>query len=500
MDALLLVIGGLVCLAVLGTGAARRWGVPSLVLFVGLGMLVGTSGPGGVPFSDYQLAYDAGTVALAFILLAGGLHTELPALRRAIAPALALSTVGVLVKTLVAGGLALLITPLEPPAAFLLGAVLAPTDAAAVFSVLAGAGLPKRLKGLLETESGTNDPMAIYLTLALTTMLTGGAVSVPSLVGGVVVQLGLGLVVGIVGGLALARIVSAVRLDSAGLYPVLVVGGALATFGATNLLGGNGFLAVYVAGITLAHRRISHLLEVRTSVDTLAWAAQIGMFLMLGLLAFPERLASRLGSAALLAAGIVVVARPLSVLVSLGPLGRWRKRHRYSRKERLLLSWAGLKGAVPIILATVPLLHGVPQGELLFDYVFVVVIVSTVLQGTTTVPLARWLGLLAPPTPEPDVRLALAGHQPSGATLTEHWLAPGAPAVGRTLAELGLPDGVVVAAVVRGRRLHPARGALSLSAGDHMFLVLAEGAALPAELEDPTDEDECPPDRDVTPA
>ncbi|MCA9571760.1 MAG: cation:proton antiporter, partial [Myxococcales bacterium] len=358
-------------------------------------------------------------------------------------------------------------------------------DAAAVFSVLAGAGLPERLKGVLEAESGTNDPMAIYLTLALTTMLTGGTVSVPGLVAGVLVQLGLGVLLGVAGGWALGRVIDGLRLEGSGLYPVLAVGGAVVVFAATNLVGGNGFLAIYVVGLVLAHVRVSHLLEIRTSTDTLAWAAQIGMFLLLGLLSFPDRLLAQALPATLLAVGMIVLARPVSVIASIRPLSRWFPEHRYTPDEVVLLSWAGLKGAVPIILATVPLLHGVPQGERIFDYVFVVVIVSTLVQGATTVPLAGVLGLLEPDPPAPPMTLRLGGDTPDGAEMQHVWLEAGVAGVGRTIAELGLAEGVVIAAVVRGGDLLPPRGGLTLLEGDHVFVLTVGGAGLPGVLVEP---------------
>jgi cell volume regulation protein A len=481
MSLFLLVLGLLMTAAVVSTRTARRWGVPSLVLFVGIGMLAGSQGPGGIPFEDYQLAYDAGTLALALILFSGGLDTELHTLRRAAAPALGLATVGVLVKLGVMAGLALLLTPLDLTGALLLGAVLAPTDAAAVFSVLKGAGLPERLAGVLEVESGTNDPMAVYLTLALTTTLAGGTLDPAALLVGVAVQLGVGTVTGLVGGRLLDALLDRLRLDGSGLYPVLTLGGVLALFGGANLLGGNGFLAVYLAGLVLHHRQVSHLHEIRTSFDTLAWAAQIGMFLLLGLLSFPSRLLDAVLPALLLALGMVFVARPLSVIVAAWPVAGWFGSERLGWRDAVVLSWAGLKGAVPIILATVPLLHDIPEADVVFDTVFVVVILGTLLQGSTTVPLARRLGLLTPMPPEPSIRVALGGDAPRGSTIRTLWL-DAVPDEGPTLAELGLGEGVVVTAVVRGDELLLPRGGLQLRQGDHVFVMSLHDDALPARL------------------
>lgn len=482
IDPLLLVLSVLVCLSVVGTRTAARWGVPALVIFVGLGMLAGSSGPGGIPFADYGLAYRVGTLALAVILFSGGLNTDASRMRRALAPALALSTVGVLTKMLTMAALARWLTPLDWSSALLLGAVLAPTDAAAVFSVLRRAGLPTRLRSLLEAESGTNDPMSIYLTLALATALTGGEVSIPHLLLGVAAQLGLGLCVGLAGGWGLAWTLRRLRLEGSGLYPVFALAGGVGLFALTNLLGGNGFLAIYVTGLLLRYRKVAYLHEIQTALDTLAWGAQIGMFLLLGLLSFPDRLMGALGPSTLLAAGMVLLARPLSVAVAVLPLWPFAQ-HRYSLRELTLVSWAGLKGAVPIILATVPLLKGVPAGEQIFDVVFVVVIVGALVQGTTTVPLARALGLTHPEPPSAPVTLDLGGDAPAGSAMTRVWLEPGAPAIGRSVRELGLDEAVVLAAVARGGEMLAPRGNLVLRQGDHVFVMTVDGAAIPQVLQ-----------------
>lgn len=478
MDIALLIFGSLVMAAVASTRFARRFGVPALVLFVFVGMLAGSSGPGGIAFEDYALAYEVGTLALAVILFSGGMNTHLSTLKEALAPALVLSTVGVALKLVILAALATWLTPLSWVESLLLGAVLAPTDAAAVFGVLSGQGLSPRTGGLLEAESSTNDPISIYLTLALTAAATGGAVAPVDIVSGVALQLVLGGGIGLVGGLGLSALANALRLPTMGLYPVLALAGGLVVFSAANLVGGNGFLAIYLAGLFMRARPLSHGTETALAMDTLAWGAQVGMFVLLGLLAFPDRLLGNLGVGLALAAGMVFVARPLTVLVALLPLRLWR-RWRYSARELTLVSWAGLKGAVPIILAIVPLLHGLPHGELIFDIVFVVVISGTLLQGSTTVPLARVLGLLEPDPPSPPVRLELRGEVPQAGALEQLYLDPGAPAVGRAIRDLELPDDVTISVVVRAGALIPARGDLVLQARDHLFLVSRDGEAPP---------------------
>ena len=497
MDTILLVGSALAVASILSTRVAQRFGVPTLVVFVGIGMLAGSSGPGGVAFDDYGLALNVGMFALAVILLSGGLDTKASAFREALLPASLLATVGVLVKMLLIAVLARFITPFSWLEAMLLGAVLAPTDAAAVFSVLKGRGLPRRLRSVLEVESGTNDPVSVYLTVTIAAALSGGAVGVGDAVIGVVVQLALGAAIGWLGGRTLTTISNAVEIPAFGLYPILVLAGGLLVFSATNLLGGSGFLAIYVTGLVLGNRPLTQGQAIRRFMDGIAWGAQIAMFLVLGLLSFPDRLLASMPVALTVTAALTLVARPASLAVVLVPLGRWLPRFRFDLREITVLSWAGLKGAVPIILAIVPLLQRVPNGELLFDIVFVVVIAGTAVQGTTVVPLARVLGLLEPPTPEPPLRLELGGAAPSGSGVFDVALVGGAPAVGRTIGELDLPDEIVIAAIARGKRMISPRGGVRFEADDHVYLITTEAGEdpIPAAFRARPEADEDPPGR-----
>jgi len=421
VDVYLLIGSLLTTAAVLSTRLTQRFGVPALVLFVAIGMLAGSSGPGGIVFANYGLALELGLVALALILLRGGLGTRAGDFRRSVLPASLLATVGVVVKMLVVGLLAYLLTPLSVLEGLLLGAVLAPTDAAAVFSVLKGSALPARLRGVLETESGTNDPVSIYLTLTLTTFITTGQMSVKALLLGVLVQLALGGVLGYLFGKLLAGLVNRAGIDSLSLYPVLVLSGGLLAYAATNLVGGNGFLAIYIFGVVLGNQPLPHQQTICHFTDGLAWGAQISMFLLLGLLVFPDQLVGTVPVALLMTLVLVAFARPLSVFLSLAPLARFKpaSAYRFTWQEQVLISWAGLKGAVPIILAIVPLLNQVPRGELIFNIVFVVVIVGTTLQGLTVVPLAASLGLSDPAPLEPESCLRLEKAVPTSPPLPD---------------------------------------------------------------------------------
>ena len=468
----------LVATAVCSVRLAQHWGAPAMLLFVGLGMLAGSSGPGGIAFSDYSLSYNVGLGALAMIVFAGGFETDLREFKAALLPAGLLATVGVAIKAgLVACALALT-GFLSWPEALLLGAILAPTDAAAVFSVLKGRGLRPRLAGILEAESGTNDPISIYLTLALTTYATTGALDVGATLGGVVVQLLLGTVYGVAGGWALRWWINRVLpQDAPGLYPLFALTGGLGVYAAAVLLQGNGFLAAFIAGIVMGRGHLSYRKHVAHVLDTAAWLAQVVVFLMLGLLVFPDKLPAVLPGA-LLASAAVLVARPLAVALALAP-SQLTPGARFDLKELTLLSWGGLKGAVPIILAIVPLLKGHPQGELLFNMAFVVVLLTTTTQGISLIPLARRLGLLTPPSAPPSFALDIEGAAPANRRILahhierEHWVAD------RALNTLQLHEDVAVVAVVRGAQIIAPRGGVTLHHHDHIFVLL------PAHLEAP---------------
>lgn len=478
MDSLVLLASALVLAAILSTRFAQRFGVPALVLFVGIGMLAGVGGPGGIDFSDYGLSLRVGFLALAVILFSGGLDTNRRLFRASLLPAASLATVGVLAKAVIIGLIASWISPFSLLEGLLLGAVLAPTDAAAVFSVLKGRGLPARLRGVLETESGTNDPVSIYLTLTLATVATSGVLNVGGAVAGVVVQLVVGAAGGLLGGRALVWLANRARIPTFGLYPILALAGALVVYAATNLLGGNGFLAIYLVGLVLGNRPLAHGRDIKQFMDAAAWGSQIAMFLLLGLLAYPDQLVRSLPLALAMTAVLMLVARPLSVYVTLAPLRVLTRRYRFSTAEMILISWAGLKGAVPIILATVPLLEQVPNGPVMFDIVFVVVVVGTAIQGLTVVPLARRLRLLRKEPPEPPIRLELGGAAPPGSGVFDVYLEPDAPAVGQTLGELQLPDEVVIAALARGDRMITPRGGVRFEAGDHVYVITTDEGKL----------------------
>jgi potassium/hydrogen antiporter len=368
------------------TRVASRTGLPVAFLFLGVGMLAGSEGIGRIAFEDYPFAFRLGTCALVLILFDGGLNTPLDRVRAVLAPATVLATVGVAGTAGVVAAAARYLFHVPWTQALLLGAIVSSTDAAAVFSVLRGTGtqLREKVGTTLEVESGLNDPMAVILTLALTESLVSGAPLGWSTLGEVALQLGVGTVLGGVLGMAAARLVQRVSFPVAGLVPVVTVAFALFTFGLTTLLHGSGFLAVYLAGIALGRGTVPDRVGLLRVHDGLAWLAQVSMFLVLGLLVFPSRLGAVAIPGTILALVLAFVARPLVVTACLLPF-------RYAWRERLYVGWVGLRGAVPIILATFPVLARVPGSEQLFDIVFFAVVVSGVLPGATVSRVSRWL-------------------------------------------------------------------------------------------------------------
>ncbi|WP_462330388.1 potassium/proton antiporter [Thiohalocapsa halophila] len=389
-----LLAAAVVLASVLISPLATRLGAPILLLFLGVGMLLGQDGPGGFAFDDFELVYDIGSIALAVILFAGGLGTRLTDIRVCWGPALLLATVGVVITAGVVG-LAVWAAGMALAVALLLGAVIGSTDAAATFLLLQGRGI--RLRGrVMETivvESGLNDPMAIFLTLTLVTIVdAGGGIDTLSwaLAGSFAQQIGIGAAAGLLGGLLLGWIVQRLELAQ-GLYGVLALAAALALFEGTQLVGGSGYLAVYLCGVLTMHRLDGRRRdELDITHGSLAWLSQIVMFLLLGILVTPSELAAEALAAAGVAAVLIFVARPVAVGLCLLPF-------RYTLKERLFIAWVGLRGAVPIFLAIIPVLSPGPVATDFFNIVFLVVIASLVLQGWTIPWLARRLDLEAPP-------------------------------------------------------------------------------------------------------
>ncbi|QDU87482.1 K(+)/H(+) antiporter NhaP [Pirellulimonas nuda] len=474
IDTVILVTGVLLLLGIASSKLSARLGVPVLVLFLLLGMLAGSEGVGGVEFEDYRLAHGVGTLALAMILFDGGLSTALSAVRLAWRPSALLATWGVLVTAAITGAAAAWILQISWLHGLLLGSIVGSTDAAAVFSVLrsGGIGLPKRLASVLEIESASNDPMAIFLTIGSIEVLLGDMRFGPALLGLFATQMLIGGVCGVLGGYAGGWAANRIELNAPGLYPVLISAFCLLTFGMAAQLGGSGFLAVYLAGIVIGNRPLVFRRGIRLFHDAIAWLSQIVMFVVLGLLCFPSRLIEVGPKALLISAVLIFVARPVAVLLSTLPF-------RFTWQERTFMSWVGLKGAVPITLAMFPLMLATPerplQAPLLFDVVFFIVVVSAIIQGTSLAPVARLLGLERPRDPEPPLTLEISSLRHVNGEVVDYAVGDDSRAAGRLVRELSLPDGAVIAMVARGEQIIPPKGSTRIHAGDHVILVLGPG-------------------------
>jgi len=468
---ILLGVAILLLAGVLASKVSDRYGVPALLLFLALGMLAGSEGPGGIYFDDPAIAQAVGIVALMLILFAGGLSTDWNEVRPVLPQSLILATVGVAITAGIVGLAARLIFDLPLTVALLLAAIMSSTDAAAVFAVLRSKGvhLSGRLKPLLELESGSNDPIAIFLTVGLIRLLTTPGLSPWSLLLMLAQQMLVGVALGYLGGRAMLWVINRVRLGYDGLYAVLTLALVTLVFGVTDALGGSGFMAVYVAGIVLAHHPFVHKRSLIRFHDGLSWLMQIAMFCTLGLLVFPSRLLPVAAASLLLAAVLMLLGRPVAVL--LGML-----RSPFAWRERAFVSWVGLRGAAPIILATFPLLAGIAEAELIFNVVFFVVLTSVLLQGTSIPLVARWLKLEAPAPAEVRYPIALEPMAGLNSELKEIAVPATSRVVGQAIVALDLPDDLLVILVARDNAFVVPSGSTVLQAGDRL-LVLSEEAS-----------------------
>ena len=457
--------GVLLALSIIFSRAAERFAVPVALVFLIIGVLAGSEGIGGIEFEDYGLAFRLGTVALILILFDGGLHTPADAVREAAKPAGVLATIGVLATT---GLIAVAAHTLgfSWKEALVLGAVVSSTDAAAVFSVLRGSGLQlKRRVGVtLEVESGINDPVAVMLTTALTSQLIGrDATSWSELPVNALIEMVVGGALGAAFGYGGRALLKRVRLPGGGLYPALTLGIGFLAFGVPTLLHGSGFLAVYVAALILGNGPLPYRAGLLRVHHALAWLGQVVMFLVLGLLVFPSRLFDVAGIGLLLAIFLAVIARPAVVVACLLPFS-------FRAREIAYIGWVGLRGAVPIILATIPVISGAPGALRIFDVVFFIVVVNALVPGATVGWVTRKLGLEAREAPSPPAVLEIESMQPLNGELMSFYIDEALAVAGIPLAELPFPEGAAVAMIVRGQDVVPPKGSTTITAGDHVYV------------------------------
>ncbi|TVS12663.1 MAG: potassium/proton antiporter [Wenzhouxiangella sp.] len=464
--AILMVAAGLLLIfSVLFSRPSERIGIPVVLVFLLIGLLVGSRLPDH--FVDFDLAFRIGTVGLVLILFDGGLNTPFRQIRQYLAPASVLATVTVIGTALIVALIARLLG-LGWTEAFLLGAIVSSTDAAAVFSSLRGSGvqLRRRVGATLELESGLNDPVAVILTLTLTAQLvSGGPFNLAALAGDILLQLAIGLAVGYAVGWLGSHLLDRIRVPAAGLYPVLTLALALLAFGLPTLFMGSGFLAVYIAALMLGNQRLPYRSGILRVHDAMAWLAQITMFLILGLLAVPEMLASAGWKGLVLALGLALVARPVMVMLSLWPFG-------YKAKESGFVAWVGLRGAVPILLATFPVLAGVEGAIELFHLVFFVVVVNALIPGATIRWAVQWFQVEQAGRQRPSPVLEVNAIDSLPVQIISFRLDPAAMVTGNPAGALPLPAGADILLLVRGKEALPVRPETVLQADDHVHIMV----------------------------
>jgi cell volume regulation protein A len=460
---LLLLVGAVLAGSIAVAFVASRTGLPVLVAFLGLGMLLGSDGPGGIEFDDAKLAREVGIIGLAAILYEGGLQTSWRRLRQVAVPAALLSTIGVVVSALLTGFAAYWLFDLTWLESVLLGGVVASTDAAAVFATLRVTHIRRRLARTLEAESGGNDPMAIALVLGLIAWIERpNSYGMTDLALLVVQQLGLGLVVGVVLGAAATWVFARIPTAIGAFAPVLSVAVAALSFGAADVIGGSGFLAVYLVGLAVGSTPSRYRRHLVAFHEGLAFLAQVALFIVLGLLVFPSDVIEVAVPGLALALLLVLLIRPAAVWASTAV-------NDFTNRERLLLGWAGLRGAVPIVLATFVLSSDVPHKETIFNAVFFVVVISTILQGTTLEWVAGKLGLLSPAPPVHEAPIEVGPF--SKLDLVDFAVAGDHAIAGAVVRETGLPRSAIIAVVVRGEDAIPPRGSTVIEPGDRLFVL-----------------------------
>lgn len=465
----ILLIGSiLLFISILAGKTSYRFGVPTLIFFLVVGMLAGSEGIGQIQFDNPVTAQFIGVLALNFILFSGGLDTKWSYIKPVLGRGITLSTVGVLLTTLSVGAFVWLITGFNFLEGLLLGAIVSSTDAAAVFSILRAksVGLKKNIRPTLELESGSNDPMAYFLTLMLTSLVISQDQSFLAIIPTFLYQVVFGAAIGLGMGKLSILIINKIKLDFEGLYPVLMIALMGFTFSFTDSVGGNGFLAIYLAAVYIGNHDFIHKKTVMRFFDGVAWLMQIVLFLTLGLLVYPSQIVPVIGIGLLISLFMIFVARPVSVYACLSFFG-------LKNREKLFISWVGLRGAVPIVFATYPLIAGVEKANMIFNIVFFISVTSVLLQGTTLSVVARWLHVSVPEKAKRRTPLDIELSENIKTELAELLVPADHPVAGKEIVELGFPKTAIIAMIRRNGKYLTPNGSTVLQPLDTL-IVLAE--------------------------
>jgi potassium/hydrogen antiporter len=463
----ILLIGSLLLLLSVFAGKTTSFsGIPTLIFFLIIGILAGSEGIGGIYFDNAALAQFIGIVALNFILFSGGLDTNWPSIRPVLWQGVALSTLGVVLTTVSLGLFVHYCFGFSIAEGLLLGAIVSATDAAAVFSILRqkGIGLKGHLRPILELESGSNDPMAYFLTISLTSIVASGNFSAGTLILSFLQEFILGGAIGYGMGRFSVWLINRIRLEIVGLYPVLSLGLALFTYSFTHAVGGNGFLAIYICGIIIGNSRMVNRRTLTKFYDGQAWLMQIILFLTLGLLVFPSQIKPLVGTGLLIALFLIFVARPLGVFISLAFF-------RVNLRNKLFISWVGLRGGVPIVFATYPLLAGIPRASMIFNLVFFISVSSVLLQGKTLGLVAKWLRVAVPAKARKRVGLEFELTDQVRSDMYEIPLQEGSPVSGKRIVDLAIPPEIKILAIRRKDLYIEPNGLTRLTDGDVLFVL-----------------------------
>lgn len=468
-DFVVLLMGVFLLCGVMMTKLSARVGVPALILFMFLGMILGSDILGIIHFTNAKIAQMVGVLALIIILFEGGLQTQWKQVRPVLGSSIVLATLGVLITTSIVAVAAYYILGIGWLEAFLLGSIVGSTDAAAVFSVLSGQNIKQKLTSTLEAESGTNDPMAMFLTIVFIEWILMPDISAWSFAGMFFIQMGLGALFGFGLGYIASKTMNKIKLDAGGLYAVLSAGFAIFIYSLTAVLGGSGLLAVYIAAMIIGNRELTHSYSIFSFHEGLAWLMQISMFVILGLLVFPSELANweLIWKGLVLSFVLLAIARPLAVFAS-------TIFSSYNLKEKLFISWAGLRGAVPIVLATFPMLAGVENSRIYFNIVFFIVLTSALLQGSTIPFVANLLKLNGPFVPKRIHSLELISMERANAEMLEVEVSLTSPFAGQLVQTIGLPEKTVISAIIRQGELVMPTGSTILQTKDVLYILTAK--------------------------